>query len=683
MLNTKNNNSEFQFKFLPDFASYLLKNKLREFVKFQLDLMFEKQVPVLKYYDLRGYKEEQLMELSLPSYTEFLNSVIQNTLDTSLNETIKKWVTNQLPNISKDQLVVEDITLATYIRKQAFFSFLPSYTSDIKLAIEIAKEIEEYALEAISRSFKTYMQIHNEKLNEANKSLKKHEQGLLEAQEIASFGSFEWDLTGKGTSTYTPQVNKIFEMESTSNLEDFLNYVHPGDKEKLQESINKALAGEADYECEYRYRKNGKEKILWTKGVVNFIEGKPDTMVGTIMDMTDRHYILQRLERNEELYKQAQKLTHIGNWTWEIETGIIKYSDELLRIYGLKPNEEMNFDKAIKLVHPDDLEKVNETLNYSLTTHKPHELQFRVIRPDGEERIIRRHAEVLLDEKGKPYKLAGTGQDITKEVLLHNEIKKRENQLAELNLALEQKNIALERSNKELTSFSYVASHDLQEPLRKIKTFSNLILEKEKNLSEEGKDCFGRIIISAGRMQTLIEDLLSFSRTQVFEKTLKPVNLNEVLDEIKLLHSEAINADRLTFRIEPLPVIEAIAFQIQQLFENIISNSIKYSYPDKKIEIDITFALSNEETPSSHLLEKNKKYYKISISDNGIGFDQKYADKIFEIFQRLHGKNEYSGTGIGLSICKKIVENHKGIIMAQSEIDKGATFIIYLPVETN
>lgn len=129
-----------------------------------------------------------------------------------------------------------------------------------------------------------------------------------------------------------------------------------------------------------------------------------------------------------------------------------------------------------------------------------------------------------------------------------------------------------------------------------------------------------------------------------------------------------------------MPVIEGIAFQVQQLFENIISNSVKYSKPDQKIEINITCIITNCEHLVVNSSEKSKDYYKISISDNGIGFDQKYAYKIFEIFQRLHGKNEYSGTGIGLSICKKIVENHKGFIKAKSELDKGSTFDIYLPL---
>ncbi|MBA2612062.1 MAG: PAS domain-containing protein [Bacteroidetes bacterium] len=673
--------SKLQFKLFPAFAEFLLKNKIREFTEAQLNYMFEVDFPILKYYDLSIYTKDQLIDLSVPSDKEFLKAVIDNKLDHYLDDAIKKWETNQLPNITRDQLVVEDITLATYVRKKALTTFISYYTSDISIVIELIKEIDDYFHETTSRSFQTYINIHNEKLSEINITLKKHESELLEAQEIASFGSFEWDLIGE-SSSFTPQVYKIFEMEETSNLADFLEFVHPGDREKLKGSINKALKGEEDYECEYRYRKNGKEKVLWSKGIVNFKDNVAVSMIGTVMDITDRHYILQRLERNEVLYKQAQKLTHIGNWTWDLETGKINFSEELFRIHGLNLNEEISFERFKSFIHPDDAENVTEQLNFSIQTKKPHTIDLRIIREDGSIRIIRRNVEVLVDEIGKPYKVLGTGQDITKEILLNNEIKERKEKLAELNLALEQKNLALERSNKELTSFSYIASHDLQEPLRKIKTFSNIILEKEPNLSDEGKECFERIMLSAGRMQKLIEDLLSFSRTQLYESTLKEIDLNLILTEIKNLHSESIKEGNLKISYDKLPVINAVAFQIQQLFENIIGNSIKYSIPGKRTEIEISSSLVNGKQLnfiSSNNPQQNDDYFKISFSDNGIGFDQKYSEKIFEIFQRLHSKSEYSGTGIGLSICKKIVENHNGFITAVGEPNKGATFIIYLP----
>ncbi|MES2762620.1 MAG: PAS domain S-box protein [Bacteroidota bacterium] len=797
-----------EFIYLPKYATYLLNHKIREFTKEQLDTMFKVDFPILKYYDLSIYTEQQLIDLSIPAYSDFLNAAIENKLNDFITDSLKKWVADQLPNITRDQLVIDDISLATYVRKKALVTFISGYTSDINLAMELVKEIDDYGLEAESRSFRTYINIHNEKIKEINDTLKKHEADLLEAQEMASLGSFEWDLTGIN-STFTPQVFKIFEMQKSSNLEDFLNYVHPGDRTKLQESIIKALNGEDHYECEYRYRRNGKEKVLWTKGIVTFKDNKPHFMKGTVMDITDRHYILKRLERNEELYKQSQKLTHIGNWTWELDTGEIKFSDELCRIYGLQPGHDINFEAFIAFVHPDDKTLVNERLQYSAKTGKAHAIDFRIVRQDSSIRTIRRIVEVLVDETGIPYKIYGTGQDITKEVLLNKEVKEREanysqlienapdgiividehnkillwnpkttdifgwnskdtigkdlgdtiiperyreqhmrgmsrllatgkpvllnktieviainkqkkefhisltvsqsvqkgrpvfiafirdmsdeknikselelktNQLAELNLSLEQKNIALERSNKELTSFSYVASHDLQEPLRKIKTFSNLILEKEKDLTKEGMECFERIIVSAGRMQKLIEDLLSFSRTQLYENTLKPVDLNEVLTDVKTLHAESMAEGRLSIESDKLPTVLGVPFQLQQLFENIISNSMKYSKPKQGAKIKVSSELiSAQEIPffNTHGFEN---YYRISLSDNGIGFDQKYADKIFEIFQRLHGKNEYSGTGIGLSICKRIVENHQGYIAAHSILDKGATFEVYLPV---
>ncbi|HEY1040158.1 MAG TPA: ATP-binding protein, partial [Bacteroidia bacterium] len=435
----------------------------------------------------------------------------------------------------------------------------------------------------------------------------------------------------------------------------------------------------SSYECEYRYRKNGKEKILWSKGVIIFEKGKPVSMKGTVMDITDRHYMLKRLERNEELYKQAQKLTHIGNWTWDLQTNEIVYSDELGRIYGLEQNGKTSPEVFLSFVHPNDKKKVREKLDESLRTNTPHTIDFEITHKDGSPRFIRRNVEVLIDEKGKPYKIAGTAQDITKEVLLNKEIKEREEKLEELNISLNQKNIALERSNKELTSFSYVASHDLQEPLRKIKTFSNLILEKEQNMSSEGKEWFERIMVSAGRMQKLIEDLLSFSRTQIYENILNPVDLNSILGDIKILHAESISEGRLILNNDTLPVITGVQFQLQQLMENLISNSIKYGKPGEAVEINIHYELVQGKNVPSLIAAENKKYHRICITDNGIGFDQQYADRIFEIFQRLHGKNEYSGTGIGLSICKKIVENHLGHISAEGKINEGATFTIYLP----
>jgi PAS domain S-box-containing protein len=658
--------SELKFRFLPALAEYILKNKLREFTAEQWKLTRQVNFPALKYYDLQTYSDEEIIDRSVETTRRFLQYTAENQLQEQLRDSIKIWVSDQLPVITRDQVVVEDITLSSYIRKQTFLHFIPSFTTNIQEAVQLISELDRLILETESISFYAFSKIQEEKINNINLVLKEQEEQLLEAQAISNLGSFEWKLDGT-ESIYTPELYKIFEIEpgKGQNLSEFFEYVFPGDRLKVKEAIESAIRGNGHYECEYRYKKNGNEKVLWSRGLVIFSEGKAVSMKGTVMDITDRHYMLQRLQRNEELYKQAQKLTHIGNWAWNMHNGRITLSDELCRIYGLQPQtEEMNPSRFFGFVHPDDQEKVEQQWNESLKHLSAPAIDFKILRDDGSVRIIHQNIEVLCDEGGNPYKIIGTGQDLTQEYLLNQEITR--------------KNKELERSNKELTSFSYVVSHDLQEPLRKIKTFSDLILEKDmKILSQEGREHFDRIMSSAGRMQKLIDDLLSFSRTQSNISPRESTDLNEVLEET----TKALSGKDKAFTIESekLPVINAISFQMRQLFENIIGNSIKYSKPDTVPHIKISCELLKGEEVFRDGVPEKEKYHRISFADNGIGFDQKHSEKIFEVFQRLHGRHEFSGTGIGLAICKKIAENHSGFIQAKGKLNEEAVFEVYLP----
>jgi PAS domain S-box-containing protein len=250
--------------------------------------------------------------------------------------------------------------------------------------------------------------------------------------------------------------------------------------------------------------------------------------------------------------------------------------------------------------------------------------------------------------------------------------------------ALEEKNRELERSNIELASFSYAASHDLQEPLRKIRAFISRILQQEdRNLSLKGKDYFSRIAKAAIRMQELIESLLNYSRSSTGETLLVPTDLNELLKETKENIRELIEENNAIIEATALPTVNIMPQQFQQLLTNLISNAIKY----KKENLNPIITIKAEKVSASEikaeLTSSAKKYWKIMIADNGIGFEPQYSSKIFELFQRLHGRSEYEGTGIGLAICKKIVQNHKGIITAESELGRGATFTIYLPEGSN
>lgn len=261
------------------------------------------------------------------------------------------------------------------------------------------------------------------------------------------------------------------------------------------------------------------------------------------------------------------------------------------------------------------------------------------------------------------------------------EKKKQEDLVRQKNLELEDRNQQLINSNMELASFSYVASHDLQEPLRKIGMFTSRILEKEqKVLSESGLEMFNRMQMAAKRMQILIDDLLTYSRTNSDERKFEKINLNTIIDEIREDLQEELIEKNATIESGAMCSLKVLPFQFRQLLVNLIGNALKFSKPDHKTVIKINANLTTRVDLPGSGFPADTPICHLTITDNGIGFDPEYNEKIFELFQRLHGKDHYSGTGIGLAIVKKIVENHKGIITARGELDKGATFDIYIPV---
>lgn len=395
-------------------------------------------------------------------------------------------------------------------------------------------------------------------------------------------------------------------------------------------------------------------------------------------EIAERKKIEEELKISNQQLNAAQEIARLGHWQWDVAKNKVSWSDQLHKIYGAKPGSEISYESYLEKLHPEDKEFVHNNVQKALREKHFAPFTHRLKLADGTERVIQSKGEVITDEQGAVTKMIGTAQDIT-------EIQKSQQQLME-------QTHALEVSNAELQRFAYVASHDLQEPLRKIMTFASL-LEKEANgnASEKSKIFTEKIVQSSGRMQKLIDDILSFSSLRVSTKAFQPTDLNLVVKQVLSDMEVRIEATKAIIQRDDLPTIEAIPSQMGQLFQNLISNALKFRQENETPVINIRCSIvngedrkehnaANEHTPDYAFNRRQEPLVKIGVQDNGIGFDEAYANKIFEIFQRLHSTKTYEGTGIGLAICKKIADNHHGFIEAEGRAGKGTTFTVYLPL---
>ncbi len=510
-----------------------------------------------------------------------------------------------------------------------------------------------------------------------NKKIKANEEKLGIVIDASELGTWELNIV-TGEVYYSDRYTEILGEKTGTILthQEILKYFYPEDLPIREKAFKHAIAnGVLHYEC----------RIIWSDGSIHWIESKgkvfydernqPLNLIGTVRDITDEKNYKKKLEESERKFRLLADSIPQHIWTADIE-GNLNYFNQSVLDYSGQTAEQLKTNGWIEIVHPDDRAENIKLWIESITTGKDFAFEHRFRKHDGVYRWQLSRAVPQKDDSGKINMWVGTSTDIEEQKVFAQEL---EREVQRRTLELARNNEELEKMNRELKSFTYISSHDLQEPLRKIQTFSSILLDKEfNNLSENGKSQFKRMQSSAERMQTLIADLLAYSRTNTTDRVFENIELSKIVEEVEEDLQEELQQKHARIEMEHSVQIRIIQFQFRQLLHNLITNSLKFSTQEKSpvIKISCDIQKGNQQ---NNALDPKRDYYHITISDNGIGFEQEYSEKIFELFQRLHSKADYVGTGIGLAIVKKIVENHSGFIRATSALGEGTKFDIYIP----
>jgi two-component system CheB/CheR fusion protein len=450
---------------------------------------------------------------------------------------------------------------------------------------------------------------------------------------------------------------------------------------ELRKILERALYENTFYES-YEVKRNfssiGERTMLLNARKILNESSQGDLILLAIEDITEQRMLETKLKRSAEHQKAILELS--PQITLAASTdGVVNYFNRFFLNYTGMTLPEVLRSGWQSVVHPDAREEVTKAWMHSITTGDDFYKQLPLKRYDGTYRWHVSRALAIRNNEGVITSWIGTATDIHDQKMFSEELERKVQERTQM---LKESNVDLEHSNKNLEQFAFIASHDLQEPLRKIKTFSNMLSDNySEHLPTEGKTLLSRIFSSSERMTVLIQDVLNFSRLESINNVFVKTNLNDVLKHVLHDFSLLILEKNAFIRQDTLPVIEVIPIQISQLFYNLISNSLKFHRADIPLVINITSKmLTASEVLNFPELNKELSYCEIIVEDNGIGFDEQYAEKIFLIFQRLHSLQEFPGTGIGLALCKKIVINHHGEIFATSQENVGASFHVVLPL---
>lgn len=492
---------------------------------------------------------------------------------------------------------------------------------------------------------------------------------LKQAEELAQMGSWEYDI-GTGAFCWSDSMYALFGLPKGMPVkpETYLDFVVEEDRAIAKRLVKYLTKTPQPFEEMLRIRKaNGEVQLLRIKSSVVYDEnGVPQKTVGVDLDITGMKDAEQKVAETRHWLEQTAQASPDAICVYDLQKKEPVYLNNCLSEWTGVSNEElvaMGIEGRLQLVHPDDrLPLLHFTQKMAMAKDGDVlTLEYRLQSKEDNSHWIRNRSKIFQrDASGKVTHILSFLQEISEE-------KAGERLLRSLNTSLEKQNRELEAKNDEITSFAFVASHDLKEPIRKIHTFSDWLLEREKNISESGRQNLTRLHNAVKRLDTLVEDIVSLTKVHIEDEDLQEISLTAVLQRAGQELQEVIDRSGAEIIAAPLPTVKGVENHLVYLFKNLLSNSIKFQKPDNKPVIRIAAS-------------EMEGFVKLTITDNGIGFAPEYNKRIFQMFRRLHGKSEFEGTGMGLAICKRIMEKHGGNITAEGEPGKGATFTCWFAV---
>lgn len=497
---------------------------------------------------------------------------------------------------------------------------------------------------------------------------------------------------------YSPTMARIITGTEQVRLtrDTLLSGLHPDDT-----AIREAAYQEARTNGELRYE----ARFIWKDGSVHWVRvlgrylydsvGKAVSLSGIVMDITDRIESEQRLKVNEEHLRTLIEQAPVATALYVGKDMIVDMPNEaMLKFWG---KGRSVIGKPLRLALPElEGQPFLDILDHIYRTGEAHSEQGARADLVVDDKLQTFYYDYtykpLKNAKNEVYAILNMAVDVTEQFISRQELEQSEERYRQLASELEQRvrertdelhqaNLELVNSNSNLQQFAYAASHDMQEPLRKIQSFSSRLQSTyAEKLDDNGKFMLNRIQDASKRMSAMIDDLLAYSRLTTRESEFKVVPLNEIVTSVLADLEISIQEQKTEIIVEELPNIWGNSHQLTQLMQNLISNAVKYRLPEHDSVIRIHYReVDDAEKNTLPKLLPDHRYIRLEVTDNGIGFDEMYLDRIFQMFQRLHGRSEFSGSGIGLALCKKVVQNHHGYITAKSQPGQGATFIVYLP----